>query len=75
MQRQPDLAHPLLERGQHMAGLMLGGAVDYCVIHVALESDVQELPGHPHVERVVQEQVRDHAQYRRPLRGFRAIAA
>ena len=38
MERQPDLAHPLLERGQHLAGLLLGGAVDYCVVHVALEA-------------------------------------
>jgi hypothetical protein len=64
MQRQPYFAHPFLERGQHFAGLLLAGAVDHRVIHVPLESDARERPGHPHVERIVQEQVRDHGRCR-----------
>jgi hypothetical protein len=30
------------------------------VIDIALERDARELPGHPRIERVVQEQIRQH---------------
>jgi len=58
VQRQPDLIHPLLQRGQHLVRLGFADAVHDRVIHVPLEADVGELPRHPHIERVVQEQIR-----------------
>ncbi|MGW0212537.1 hypothetical protein ACWDZ8_45130 [Streptomyces sp. NPDC003233] len=38
------------------------------VVRVTLESDGRELPAHPHVERVVQEQIRQHGRHRGALR-------
>ncbi len=40
MQLQPDLGHPVLQRGQHLAGLALADAVHDRVIHIALEPDL-----------------------------------
>ena len=69
MQPQPDLAHPVLQRGQHLAGLTLADAVHDRIIDIAFEPDARELPSHPHVKRIVQEQVSQHWRNRRPLRG------
>jgi hypothetical protein len=57
MQLQPHLAHPFHEGGQHPMGLGLADSVHHRVVHVALEPDSRELPCHPQVERIVQEQI------------------
>ena len=69
MQPQPDLDHPVLQRGQHLAGLALADAVDDRVIDIAFEADPRELPSHPRIKRIVQEQICQHGRDRRPLRG------
>ena len=45
-------------------GLTFADAVHDRVIHVALERDVRELPGHPRVERIVQEKICQHGRDR-----------
>ncbi|MDX6328573.1 MAG: hypothetical protein QOI83_956, partial [Streptomycetaceae bacterium] len=66
VQSQPDLFHPVLERGQHLLGLPLGDAVHDRVIRVPFELDGRELPRQPGIERVVHEQVREHGRYHAP---------
>jgi hypothetical protein len=51
MQPQPDLDHPVFQRGQHPVGLALGDAVHDRVINIALKLNGWELPDHPGVER------------------------
>src|SRR6266567_1290097 len=60
MQPQPDLLHSLSDRRHHSVGLGFAFAVHHCVIHVTFERDGRELPGHPCIERVVQEQISQH---------------
>ena len=60
MQLQADLGHPLMQRGQDLAGLVLTDAVDHRVICVPLELDQRELPPEPQVERIMHEQVGEH---------------
>ena len=60
VQPQPDLLHPLSESRQHHAGFGFAFAVHHRIIYVAFEGDTRELPGHPRVERVVQEQIGQH---------------
>src|ERR1035441_2792352 len=55
MKLQTDLRHPSGNGIQDLAGL--GRAVRYCIICVSLEGDGRELPSHPPVERVMQEQI------------------
>ena len=55
---QPHLGQPTGDRVPHEAGLAFAAAVDHHVIAVTLESDSGELPFHPHVERVVHEEIR-----------------
>ena len=54
---KPALRQPLRDRGPQQAGLAFASGVDNDVIAVALELDGRVLPGHPRVERVVQEHV------------------
>ena len=58
VQGQPDLAHPFPDRREHMPCLAFADAVHHHVVHVAFERDGRERPGHPRIERVVEEQVR-----------------
>ena len=48
---------PFSECGPQMPGLVLGVAVDHCIIRVTFERTARELPIHPSVERIVHEQV------------------
>jgi hypothetical protein len=57
VQRQPDLGHPFRDRREHAVCLAFANAVHDHIIDVAFEPDVGELPSHPSIERVVQEQV------------------
>src|ERR1022692_3445030 len=57
VQGQPYLSHPFRDRRQHVPCLALADAVDHRVVDVALEPDSGELPRHPGIERIVQEQV------------------
>jgi hypothetical protein len=52
-----------------MLGLPLALAVHDGVVGVALERAAREVPGHPGIERVVHEQVRQDRRDRRPLRS------
>ena len=47
----------------------MAGAVHDRIVDIAFEGDARELPGHPRIERVVQEQVGEYGRYRGPLRG------
>lgn len=49
--------------------LPLAPAMHDHIIRVALERDGGELPGHPRIKRVVQEDVGQHGRERRPLRS------
>jgi len=55
------------EGGQHPLGLGLADAVHHRVVHIPLEPDARKLSGHPYVERVVHEQVRQDRRNRGPL--------
>ena len=52
---------------QDRPGLSLADAVHHRVIHVPLEPDTRELPGHPGIKRIVQEQIGEHGRNRGPL--------
>ena len=69
MQPQPDLFHPVPDRGHQIAGLAFGHTVHDHVVGITLEPDARVLPGHPRVERIVHEQVGQHRRDRGPLRG------
>src|SRR6266487_2784773 len=69
MQPQPDLFHPAPDRFHHFHGLALAGAMHDRVIHVTFESHARKFPGHPHIERIVEEQIRQHGRNRRSLRS------
>ena len=60
MQFQTDRRQPLREASPNLTGLLLACAVDHRIIAVAFEGDRRELPDQPHVERVVQIQIRQH---------------
>ena len=57
MQSQPDLFHPVPDRGHQSPGLAFGHTVHDHVVGITLEPNVRVLPDHPGVERVVHEQV------------------
>ena len=66
---QTDLRQPFDDRiAQHLR-LRLCLAVQDHIVRVALERDRRILPDEPHVERVVQEDVRQHGRDRRALRA------
>ncbi len=60
MQLQADGRQPFRQGIPHHDGLRLAAAVNHRIIAVALERDRRERPGQPHVERVVQIQVRQY---------------
>ena len=66
---QAHLPHSRGDRGQHVLGLPPALAVHDDVVGKTLKRAARELPGHPRIERVVQEQVRQDRRNRRPLRG------
>jgi hypothetical protein len=73
MQHQLAIRHPGLQRLPQGARLGLGTAVTDRIVGITLERNVRELPHHPHVEGVVQEQVcqqrGDHPALRRARRA------
>src|SRR5450755_566549 len=72
MEPQPNLIHPLSDPGQHRLRLCPAFAVHDDIISEALKRATRNLPGHPRIKRVVQEQVRQARRDRRPLRGSSA---
>jgi hypothetical protein len=60
VQLQPDLGHPVLQRGEDIPGPPLRRAVHHSVVGIAFEFDGRELALQPLVERVVHEQVSEH---------------
>ena len=64
MQPQPDLLHPLRDRRQHLACTGFADAVHHRVIHVPFERHGRELPGHPRIERIMEEQISQHRRHR-----------
>jgi hypothetical protein len=69
MQPQADLLHPYADRGQHLTCLLLADTMHDRVVDIALERDGRKLPSHPRIERIVQEQIREHRRDRRSLRS------
>ena len=69
VEREPDLAHPLSDPVQQVLRLTMRGAVHDRIVGIALKRAARELPGHPGIERVVHEQVRQDRRNRRPLRS------
>lgn len=69
MQHQPHLLQAGRDRIPHMAGLHLAAAVHHRIVAVALKPDSRKLPDHPHIKRIVHEQVSQQRADRRPLRG------
>ena len=65
MQPQPDLFHPVPDRGHQISGLALGHTMHDDIVGITLKPNRRVLPDHPHVERVMHEQVgqdgRNHA--------------
>jgi len=74
MQPQPDLAQPDGDPPTHIPNLLLAEAMDHNVIAVPFERDARELPGHPLIERIVQEEIRQQRAYARGVVGFRGRA-
>jgi len=65
---EPDLLHPRGDPAQHVLSLAARRAVHDRVVGVALEWAARMLAGHPNVERVVHEQVRQDRRNGRSLR-------
>jgi hypothetical protein len=55
---QAHLPHPRGDPGQHALCLPPALAMHDNIIGIALKRAARMIPGHPHIERVVQEQVR-----------------
>ena len=64
VQLQSDFRQPCSQGIPYHHGLLLAGAVNYRIIAIPLECDARMLPGQPHIERVVQIQVRQDRGYR-----------
>jgi hypothetical protein len=60
MQFQPDLGHPGPQSVQDCLGLLQRPAVDHRIVGIPLERTARELQAHPHVERMMQEQIRQY---------------
>ena len=69
MEPQSNLVHPLRDPGQHRLGLCPAFAVHDGIVSEAVKRAARILPGHPRIERVVHEQVRQARRDRRPLRS------
>lgn len=69
VQHETDLFHACCQRGEDFLGTLAARAVHDRVVGVPFELDIVELSDQPHVERVMQEQIRDHRRYRRTLGG------
>src|ERR1035437_6409201 len=59
MQAQPDPAQPGGDPPTQIPGLLLTEAMNHNAIPVPLERDARELPNHPLIERIMQEEVRE----------------
>jgi hypothetical protein len=57
MQLKAKTPEPPSDGSPQRPGLLLGAAVRNDVIRVTLERAARELPVHPHIERIVHEQV------------------
>jgi hypothetical protein len=66
---QAHFFHPRGDPGKHVLGLPPALAVHDSVVGIALKWAVRVVPGHPRIERVVHEQVRQDRRNRRPLRS------
>src|SRR5439155_12310229 len=69
MQLEAERPEAAGDGGPELPGLLLGVAVDNHVIRVALEGTARELLGHPGIERIVHEHVRQQGRDRGALRG------
>ena len=69
MQSQPDLFHPVPDRGHQSPGLAFGDAVHDHIVGITFEPDARILPVHPHIERVMQKQIRQDGTYDPALRS------
>src|SRR6516164_6174113 len=58
MKRQSAVGEPLLKRCAQRPRLRLTAAVAYGIIGMALEGDARMAPTHPHVERVMEKEIR-----------------
>ena len=72
VQLESNLVHPRGDLVEHVLCLTRRLAVHDRVVGVALERTAREVPGHPDIERVVHEQVRQDRRDRRPLRSASA---
>jgi hypothetical protein len=69
IQFQTDLRQPLDDRAEHDLRLLSASTVQDLIIRVTLERDVREFPDHPHIERVVEEEIGQHGRDSRALRA------
>src|SRR5271165_4756568 len=58
MKRQSAVSEPPLKRCAQCPRLLLTAAVAYRIIGIALEGDARMVPTHPHVERVMEKEIR-----------------
>jgi hypothetical protein len=58
MQFEPTLSEALRNPVQSKPGLRQTSTVNDPVIGIAAEPDARQMPGHPHIEGIVQEQIR-----------------
>jgi hypothetical protein len=58
MKRQSAVSEPPLKRCAQRPRLLLTAAVAYRIIGIALEGDARMVPTHPHVERVMEKEIR-----------------
>src|SRR4051794_22166652 len=68
MQRQTAFGEAVLQRPAQSRRLFLSLAVTDRIIRVPLEWDVRMVPAHPHIERVVEKEIRQQGTYHAPLR-------
>ena len=64
VQLQADLRQPRCQGIPYHHGLRLAGAVNHRIIAIPLERDTRMFPGQPHIERVIEIQVRQNRGYR-----------
>src|SRR5262249_29556253 len=69
MQPQATFAQSRRDPLAHVSGLLLAETVDHKIITIAFERQTRELPGHPHVKRIVQKDIRQQRRNRRSLWG------
>jgi hypothetical protein len=66
MKFQAAFLKPISDRLQHFLGLPLTPAMDESIVRVAFEWDTWEIPLHPHIKRIMQEEIGEQRTHHSP---------